>query len=246
MGRPERLSLGGVVRAAMGTYSRHIFRVTFVAILLTGSLGVADAALARAIDLEEGGGWWPTVLFGLYSLVTVTGVLALEFYAGLLDKIVAEDQYGHSSHTIRQVLQTLSYGRLVLASMLLTTMYAVGTILFIVPGIVALTLFSLTGPLINIEGLRVVSAMRRSARLVLPQFWRVLVLVTAPLLLEDYLVSLAEEADHDLPLWLVFLVSAALAATVNAFVGLLVTTLAHSLSSASRSQEAPTEPQLPR
>lgn len=107
----------------------------------------------------------------------------------------------------------------------------------------ALTLFSLTGPLINIEGLRVLSALRRSARLVLPQFWKVLLLVTAPLLLEDYLVSLADEADHALPLWLVFLVSAVLAATVNAFVGLLVTTLAHSLSSASRFLRAPTEPQ---
>jgi hypothetical protein len=81
--------------------------------------------------------------------------------------------------------------------------------------------------------------------LVLPHFWKVLVLVTAPLLLEDYLVSLAEETHHDLPLWLVFLVSAVLAATVNAFVGLLVTTLAHALSSASRSQEQPAEPESP-
>jgi hypothetical protein len=146
LGQAEGLTLRGVVRAAMGTYARHFLRVTFVAVLLTGSLGVADAALARAIDLEDGAGWWPTVLFGLYSLMTVTGVLALEFYAGLLDRIVSEDQYGHSSHTIRQVLRTLPYGRLVLASALLTTVYLVGTILLVIPGIVALTLFSLTGP----------------------------------------------------------------------------------------------------
>jgi hypothetical protein len=67
-----------------------------------------------------------------------------------------------------------------------------GFVAFIVPGSVLLVLWSILGPLIVIEDLRVFPALPHSARLVWPHFLLALVVVAIPTLLQDVPLSMLE------------------------------------------------------
>ena len=60
-----------------------------------------------------------------------------------------------------------------------------GLALFVIPGLIILTLWSLVGPVITIEDRSVTAALKRSWQLVRPCFWLTLCLVTLPLQIEQ-------------------------------------------------------------
>ena len=55
------------------------------------------------------------------------------------------------------------------------------------PGVVAITLLSVVGPVVMVEGTGAVAALRRSAKLVRPFFWLTFVAVTIPIVVENLL-----------------------------------------------------------
>ena len=57
----------------------------------------------------------------------------------------------------------------------------VGLLLLVIPGLVALTLLAVVGPIIEIEHQKVAAAMRRSTRLTRSHPWTVILLATVPL-----------------------------------------------------------------
>ena len=194
-------------------------------------LAVVVFGVAAALDTLVLG-----VLHDQYTLLValLTGPLSVSMagivlYAGMLDRVVGHHLHGHERPTIRGALRTLPWTRLLVADALLVAGTTIGAALLVVPGMIFFTLFCLVGPLVNIEGIGVVAAFRRSAALVRTAPWPTVFLVTVPTYIEVSLLHGVEfhEADH--AYLLAFGVSAVIGATVGAFVGLFEVTLAYEL-----------------
>ena len=130
---------------------------------------------------------------------------------------------------MRGALRTLPWARLLVADAILVAATTIGTALFVVPGLIVFTLFCLVGPLVNIEGIGVTAAFRRSASLVRTAPWPTVFLVTVPTYVEITLLHGFEFAEAEHAYLLAFAVSAVIGATVGAFVGLFEVTLAYEL-----------------
>ncbi len=210
-------------------YRENWQRVVGAALVVFGAVAILDTADDALNDRLND----PVVALILLA-ASVFGVFSSTFYSGLLERLVGAAEYDGRRQSVGEVLETLPYVRLMTASGLLLALTAVGTLLLIVPGLIVFTLFSLVGPLINIENQSIRGAFRRSAHLVRPRFWLVLVLVTLPILIEDEVVSSVEAAIHGQHLLWVFLTMGITGAAVGSVVGLIEIVLAYELVARDR------------
>ena len=116
------------------------------------------------------------------AVFTMAGVVV---YAGILDKVVGAHLHGHPNLSLREIWNALPLVRLGVADVVLAAATLVGLALFVIPGLIILTLWSLVGPVITIEDRSVTAALKRSWQLVRPCFWLTLCLVTLPLQIEQ-------------------------------------------------------------
>jgi len=222
-----------IARLAFDTYRAHARSVIGVAIVVFLPVTILTQLLEHWTEAHDGRvPDVPGALILFVAAVEVAGaVIGSAFFAGLLDKIVGAHHYGHHKVPLSEVVRTLPYGRLVAVDILRTVIVGLGLLLLVVPGIVAFTFLSLSGPMVNIEGHGVLSAMRRSVWLVRRHFWLVLrtvtLLVAAEVLLEDAVSALFHGADLGL---LPTAVEVAISATFGAIVSLFEVTLAYELS----------------
>jgi predicted secreted protein len=111
----------------------------------------------------------------------VLSVFGTVFLSGFLCRIVGQAEHGRDRASIWQVARQLPWSRLVRGDMLVFVLVVVGVIALVIPGLIMFTLFSLTGPVIEIENRPVRAALRRSAHLVRPHFWWVALFAAVPL-----------------------------------------------------------------
>lgn len=126
--------------------------------------------------------------FGQFVLAALGDV----FYSGFVAAAVLA-RTGHERHPLREILIRLPFLRLLVADILITTGTAVGLAVFVVPGVLFFVWFSLTAPVIKVEDLPVVAAMRRSRRLIRGSFWTVLVLLGGLYIASNTLTSTAQD-----------------------------------------------------
>ena len=151
-------------------------------------------------------------------------------YAGILDQVVGAHLHGHPDLSLGEVWSVLPLGRLCVADVLLAIATLVGLALFVLPGVVIFTLWSLVGPVITIEDRSVWSAFRRSWGLVRQRFWLTLCLVTVPLQIEQaalHAVHYTELFDH--PVVPAFVLNGLLGMIIGSVVGLIEVVLAYEL-----------------
>ena len=89
------------------------------------------------------------------------------FLSGFLCRIVGDAEHGTRASqraSIRQVAADLPWRRLIGADLLVALLVIIGLAALIIPGLIVITLFAVTGPVIEIERRPVFSALRRSAR----------------------------------------------------------------------------------
>ena len=229
--QPQALRPTHVLRAAAGTYRRRPDRVAGSALIVFAPVAVADVLAANLLESAHLGGNWSVATTVLGALIAILSaqVLVIEFYAGLLDRVVGEDQYGHTAYSFGRVLRTLPWWRLFVVSVVIGAVTNLGLALLIVPGAVAFTYLSLAGPVINIERLGVVASLRRSVSLVHGHFWLTVTCVTLPLAIEELVYELMHRFVWTESLVGAVVVEEVLAVTVIAFVGLAEVTLAHAL-----------------
>jgi hypothetical protein len=220
-----------ILRESFATYRRRFGRVAGCALALLVPLAVLDTAAVYAADraFDDFGDVPEWILF--FGLLTgFLSALGGVFYAGLIDRVVAADQHGRPEYSMREVIETLPYKRLIGADILLVVVTTIGLLLLVVPGVLAFTFFCLVGPLIVSEEIGIVAAFRRSAALVRKHFWMTLMLVSIPLALEHELVSAVEHMDFEHEFLVVVSFHAALAVTLIAFVALVEVTLTYELA----------------
>jgi hypothetical protein len=165
----ERLSLRLIVHKALETGRERFWAVLLPAVVLFVPLTVLDTWAEHLADEHTSDASTAGVLVTVFSLAGTSGLLfGWVLYTGLLDSIVGAHQFGRPADPVRQRLRNLPYGRLIGASIVLDLLVVIGSGLFVVPGLLALTAFGIVGPVIVIERHGVIGAFIRSARLTLP------------------------------------------------------------------------------
>ncbi len=135
---------------------------------------------------------------------------------------------------IRDVLRSLPWGSLILADLLATAVVVAGLLALIVPGLVAMTLLAVVGPVIEIERRPALSGLRRSARLVRPRFWRVAAFGTLPLLLSSGIAAILPDPAGHVNAATTLVVRSVGEGVLDSVVGLLLVELGYGLIADAR------------
>jgi len=217
-----------VVGAALRTYRERFWRVAGTAFVVFGIVAAVDAlATVLVIDRHVSRPVGAAITTAIASVFAMVGVV---IYAGILDKVVGAHLHGHRDLSVPQIWSVLPLRRLVGADVVLAAATLIGLALFIVPGIVVFTGWSLVGPLITIEDRAVRAGLRRSWELVRPRFWLTFGLVTLPLQVEQAVLHAIHYTDiFDHPLIPAFLLNGLLGMVIGSVVGLVEVVLAYDL-----------------
>jgi hypothetical protein len=130
-------------------------------------------------------------------LLATTGLLGEIFYTGAV-AIALTHPHGEEPPSLREIARTVNYGRLVAVDLIFGVLVAVGTVAFVVPGILAFVYLGLAAPVVEIEHRSVRGALARSVRLVRGHFWLVLAILFPIEIASDAVTSLATGLAHDL------------------------------------------------
>jgi hypothetical protein len=226
-----RAGIVSVVTTALGTYRRSFWRIVIAALIVfapidlvvTLATGMATAYAERS-DVLSMFLWTSGTALGLAGTM-----LSLVFFAGVVDRIVAVDQKGEEDLPIRATLRGLPAGRLIAAGFVSAAIVVVGLLLFLIPGLVCMVLFAIVGPLIVIEDLGVMRALRRSAQLTRRHALLVIVTVLIPTALDEEVTSWLERFGWIEHVWVRVPIDVVSTIVVGGLVGVLEVTLAHAL-----------------
>ena len=168
----------------------------------------------------------------------------------VLDELVGSVIRDDRRPSIGEAMRALPIWALIGADLAVTALVGLTSALAVVPGFLLMAMLGIVGPLVNIERLGPIAAVRRSLRLTARHLWLVVVVVAIPLGIEiaahHWLLHVRHEADVLTEVTLAI----PLILTVGAFVGLAEVELAYALlarddgSSVARMVEstAPDEP----
>ena len=212
-------------------FGQHYRRVALVALVVfvpPQVLAVALGELRQSLESDPG------LIRGLGYLIGLLVVLLLRLlgpviYAGYLDEAVGQEYFRGHYLRFETVIRTLPWARLVVADVLLVVGTVIGLSLFVVPGIVWLTLFTLVGPVIVQEDHGVIGGFRRTLELSRVGWRMILLLVVSLLVVENVVHEVVHLAFHHSALWLQVLASWAVSASVGGVVGLVEVALASEL-----------------
>jgi hypothetical protein len=159
-----------------------------VAILVALATVLAEIVADHVVDPHRP---WQAAIAGV--ITEGIGLLGTVFLSGFLCRLTGRADRGGDPVTIGHVLRTLPWARLVAADLLVVVLTVAGLLALVVPGLIIVTLLTVVGPVIEIEDRSVRRALRRSARLVRPYFWRVALLATVPIIVVSQLESAGPE-----------------------------------------------------
>jgi hypothetical protein len=171
------------------------------------------------------------VALSFAGAVTATAVslFGTVFLSGFLCRLIGEAEHGRERATVAQVARTLPWGRLVPADLLVVVIVVLGTIALVIPGLVALNLLAVVGPVIEIEDRRVLAALRRSAHLVRQHFWSVALVATLPVILASGLEAAAPEPSGVAEILEVLAIRGLAEGLIEAAIGLVLVELCYRL-----------------
>lgn len=187
----QRLRLGGIVVAAARAARRGWWRVLAVAIPVSLVGAGLEIAVDHYVDPSD-------ALLSVGATVGSTGITmaGTVLLSGFVCRLVGAAAHGREPLTFAQVARSLPWCRLIAADLLVTLAVVLGLLLFVLPGLAALTFLAVVGPVIEIEHRRVLAAVRRSVRLVRRHIWAVLLLASAPLAVVAELEAIAPDPHH--------------------------------------------------
>ncbi len=225
---PARSRVRDVVAAALRTYRQRFWRVAGTAFVVFGAVAAIDAlATVLVIDRHVSRPVGAVITSTASAVFSMVGVVV---YAGILDKVVGAHLHGHPDLRVPEIWRVLPLRRLVAADVVFALATLAGLALFVVPGVIVFTMWSLVGPVITIEDRSVRSALGRSWRLVRPHFWLTFCLVTLPLQVEQAVLHAIHYTDiFEHPLLPAFLLNGLLGMVIGSIVGLVEVVLAYDL-----------------
>ena len=195
-----KLPVGHIVRAAWHTYRTSPGRVLGISLLIFVPATLLDGIGRHFNEEWDGPAGGAIALVVFVSLVaSVANTFGASFYAGMLDYTVHAIRHDERQLPLRQIARDLPYLRMLGLSLAYAGVLVVAALLFVVPAFIAFVLLSISGPLLVTERLGVRAALRRSATLTRPHFWRVALVVLVPTLVESSVVdAVATQVGHTL------------------------------------------------
>lgn len=168
----RRRRLVGIYARLFRTYLAWAPNLLTLAAIVFIPLGLIDALLEQVdtSSLDVTDGFKVAALLGALAAVTASSLFGEVFFSGAIAASLThpedEEQPGFV-HLARHI----SYGKLIAVDLLFVLMMVLGTIAFIVPGILVFVYLSLAGPVVEVEKRRIWDGFRRSFRLVRGHFW---------------------------------------------------------------------------
>jgi hypothetical protein len=199
---PGQFSISLVFHRAYETFRAAPLTIFGLALLVFGPISLLDAAVTQyshhvaETDVFDQASSVSAQLFDLF-----VDLLGFAFFGGLLDHLVGQIHHGHAAHRPTELVRKISYGRLVSASLLFNLTVVFGVVFLIIPGLVLFTMFTFVAPIINIEGVSVLEAFRRSFRISRRYLLGAAVTVTIPFVIEQVVDSALEELPFAHGLW---------------------------------------------
>jgi hypothetical protein len=239
-----RLTYVRVLHQARGMLRHHFRRVAAVALILfvpPPLLAVALFGMRDSLAADPGLAWGLGYVAGLL-VITFARLLGPVVYAGYLDEAVGKEYFEGHHVPFRVVLRTLPWARLVVADVVLVAGTTIGLALFVLPGVVWLTLFCLVGPVIVQERHGVRDGFERTLALSRRAWPMILLLVVALLAGEHAFHEWVHEATHHHDLWLQVGISWLIFSVVGGFVGLVEVALATELMARTPLPEPSVDP----
>ncbi len=130
-------------------------------------------------------------------LLVTTGLLGEVFYTGAV-AIALTHPHGGQPPSLREVAGTINYWRLIVVDLIFGILVAVGTVAFVVPGILVFVYLGLAAPVVEIEHRGVRAALARSFHLVRGRFWLVLAVLVPIEMASDAITGVATGMAHSL------------------------------------------------
>jgi len=236
----RRLTPWFLFAEAFGTFRARWRRVLVLGAVVSAVAITSDSLLDVLFERVD-----PSTATAGFAIVaasiglTAANGFGTTFLSGVLDRTVGEHQHGHEAESLWQLLQRIPYGWLILADVLALTIKVVGFVLLIVPGLIAVTLLCIVGPVVMIESRRPFGAVRRSAQLIRPYFWLAFVAVTIPIIGENFLSDYVEGANWSHGYLRHLVIGVGLEAPIAIFVSLVEVTLAYHLIERDRPGRIP-------
>ena len=216
-----------VLARAADIARRHRTRVAVGALACLVAPAVGSALLAELILGDD----LPAIATALVGLaMTVVSAGGVVVFVGYLDLVAHHHRHGREPGSLGELARQLPVRRLLAADVLLVAMFAVGSALLLVPGLIVLTWYGLVGSMIVTGGATSVrDGFALSKRIVRGHFLLVFSMVTVPLVLEHDIVLFAEHAIEDSSDMTGIVVGIVIILLVNVTVALVEVVLAEDL-----------------
>jgi len=259
--RDPTLPFRPIAAAVVHTARRHAWRILVVSIAVSAVTVAAELAADHLLDQAD----VTTALVGALSTSTLS-LLGAVFLSGFLCRLVSSTEHGHGAtghgatghektghektghektgqaadgSRIRDVLRSLPWGSLILADLLATLIIVVGLVALIIPGLIAITLLAVVGPVIELEHRSALAGLRRSVDLARPHFWRVAAFATLPLLLANGIVAFLPDPSGAGDVLTTLVIRSVGEGILESVVGLLLVELCYRLIAADRGATRP-------
>jgi hypothetical protein len=135
-------------------------------------LGFVDALLEQvdtsSLDLSDG--FKVAALLGAVAAITASSLFGEVFFSGAIAASLTHPENEEQPGFIH-LARHISYGKLIAVDLFFVLMMVLGTVAFIVPGILVFIYLSLAGPVVELEKRGIWDGYRRSFRLVRGHFW---------------------------------------------------------------------------
>jgi hypothetical protein len=242
--RDPTLRFRPIAAAVVHTARRHAWRILVVSIAVSAVTVAAELAADHLLDQAD----VTTAVVGALSTSTLS-LLGAVFLSGFLCRLVSSTEHGATEHgktgqaadgsRIRDVLRSLPWGSLILADLLATLIIVVGLVALIIPGLIAITLLAVVGPVIELEHRSALAGLRRCVHLVRPHFWPVAAFATLPLLLANGIVAFLPDPSGTTDVVTTLVVRSVGEGILESVVGLLLVELCYRLIAADRGATRP-------
>lgn len=220
-----------VLREAAGMFRIGYARVAVVALILFVPPPAIIALLSSVLeDIESDPGLGVGVGVAVVLLMTLTiRLFGPVVYAGYLEAAVGHEYFHGRMVSMSEVLRSLPWIRLLVAEVIIVAGAVIGLGLFVVPGLIWLTLFALVGPVIVQERRSVIQSMRRTYQLSRPAWKMTFTLVVLVIGIEHAVEEAMHLLVHESGLFVQLVVEWAIASIVGGAVGLIEVALASEL-----------------
>lgn len=155
-------------------------------------LGLVHAIPVHAdttsLDLESG--LLVASAFLAFGLLVATGILGEIFYTGAV-AIALTRPHDDKQPTLFEVARGIRYRRLIVVDLIFGALVALGSLAFVVPGVLFFVYLGLAAPVVEVEHRGVRDALTRSFRLVRGNFWLVFAVLVPIEIFSDAITGLA-------------------------------------------------------